>query len=179
MNRFCKSVLAVAVLIFVLALAGACFAQEKEAKIAARDVPAAVMTAFHTAYPKAEIKGTAKETENGKTYFEIESVDGGMSRDLLYLADGTVAEIEEGIDPASLPGPVKAAADVKYPQGKIVKAEKTTRDAAVTYELQIATGKTKANLTLDPSGKIIRAHKAAAGHAKAKSPAKAPDKAKG
>ncbi|MHB8078667.1 MAG: PepSY-like domain-containing protein [Candidatus Krumholzibacteriia bacterium] len=179
MSRFRNTVLSVAVALLVLALAGACFAQEKETKLPGKDVPAAVMTAFHNAYPKAEIKGTAKEVENGKTYFEIESIDGGMSRDLLYLADGTVTEIEEAVDPATLPAPVKAAAEAKYPQGKIVKAERTTRDAATTYDLQIMSGKTKENLTLGPDGKAIIEHKSAAGPDKAKSPAKAADKPKG
>ena len=179
MNRFRSSVLVAAALIFILATTGAALAKEKEAKITARDVPAAVMMAFHTAYPKAEIKGTAKEMEDGKTYFEIESIDGGMSRDLLYLADGTVVEIEEGTDPAALPAPVKAAAAVKYPQGKIVKAEKTTRHGATTYDLQIVSGKAKANMSLDPDGKAIKEHKAAVGHARTKGEAKGPDKSNG
>jgi len=56
-------------------------------------LPAAVLDAFKTAYPKAVIKGTSKETEKGVTYYEIESVDGKLNRDLLYTADGKAAEI--------------------------------------------------------------------------------------
>ena len=70
-------------------------AQEK--KITARQVPAPVMSAFKTAYPKATIRGYAQEKENGKLFYEIESREGTMSRDVLYNPDGTVAEVEESI----------------------------------------------------------------------------------
>src|ERR1700682_3388815 len=68
-------------------------AQEK--KITAKQVPAAVSAAFKTAYPKATIRGYAQEKENGKVFYEIESLDGKTKRDILYNADGTVAEMEE------------------------------------------------------------------------------------
>jgi len=46
-------------------------AQEK--KITAKQVPAAVITAFKASYPNATIRGYAQEKENGKVFYEIES----------------------------------------------------------------------------------------------------------
>jgi hypothetical protein len=135
-----------------------CAAQEK--KIAKKDVPSAVISAFEKAYPKAVVKGFAREVEKGKTYYEIESMDGKTGRDILYLADGTVAEVEETVAPPDLPGPVRDAVAAKYPQGKIVKAEKTTRGAEVSYEMRLTSGKGKVNLKVDASGKILKEHKA-------------------
>ena len=67
-------------------------------------LPAPVTAAFKKAYPSATIRGTAKETENGKTVYEVESVENGKARDFMYAADGAVLEIEEELNPADLPG---------------------------------------------------------------------------
>ncbi len=44
-------------------------------------LPAAITTAFKKSYPVATIRGTAKETEGGKTVYEVESVEKGKARD--------------------------------------------------------------------------------------------------
>jgi hypothetical protein len=137
-------------------------ALSQEKKIHKNDLPQAVLSAFEKAYPKATIKGLSTEVEEGKTYFEIESVDGKISRDLLYLADGSVAEIEEGVSTADLPSTVKATLHKEYPKGKVVKAEKTTKGTAVTYEMKVSSGKTTAELVIDPAGKVIKNEKAGA-----------------
>lgn len=132
-------------------------AQEK--KISKKDVPATVIAAFEKAYPKATVKGCAMEVENGTTYYEIESIDGKTKRDLLYLPDGTVAEIEQGVAVADLPAAVRAAINKEYPKGKIEKAEKTTKGSAVTYEMKIVSGKSRVEFVVDPAGKIVKKEK--------------------
>lgn len=134
----------------------------KEKKITKKDVPSAVISTFTKAYPKAEVKGYSTETENGKTYYEVESMHGKMSLDVSYLADGTATEIEEGVAAKDLPNPVMGAVKAKYPKGKIAKAEKKTADTIVTYEIKVKTGKTHARLEVDPAGKIIKESKGSA-----------------
>jgi hypothetical protein len=135
--------------------------QAEEGEAGARAVvdlkilPAAVLEAFKTAYPQAVIKGTDKETENGVTYYEIESVDGEINRNLLYTADGKVFEIEEAIAPEALPAAVLQALDKAYPGYKILKAEVTT-EGGKSYELQIQVDGQKIGVAVDPSGKIIK-----------------------
>ena len=102
------------------------------------------------------------EVEGGKTYYEVESINGKESLDAEYLADGTVAEVEEGPATSDLPAPVKAAVTAKYPKGKIVKSEKTTRGDAITYEIKVTSGKTKAGMVVDPIGKIVKEKNAGA-----------------
>lgn len=131
-----------------------------ELKVAAgvdlKVLPPAVLAAFEKAYPKAVIKGASKETEKGVTYYEVESVDGKMSRDLLYTAEGKAVEIEEAVAPGALPAAVLKALDKAYPGCKIVKAEDLVKDGQKLFELQIqAGGKTK-SVTIDPGGKIIQ-----------------------
>ena len=128
-------------------------AQEK--KIDRKDVPPPVLTAFEKAYPHAKIRGTSTEVEKGKTYFEIESMDGTQARDILYLADGTVAEIEEAVAVGALPGAVKTAIDREFPKAKIAKAEKTTRGTEVSYEVHVSLGSKKGSAVVDASGKVL------------------------
>ena len=100
MGRFLMFVFAL-----TLVLSGIAAAQDKpKAKaVDLKILPPAVLKAFKTAYPNAVITGASKETENGVTLYEVESVDGKLNRDLLYTADGKATEIEETIAPENLP----------------------------------------------------------------------------
>jgi hypothetical protein len=118
-------------------------------------LPPAVLDAFHKAYPKAVIRGTDKETEKGVTYYEIESVDGKMNRDLLYTGDGKTVEIEEGLAPGALPAAVTQALAKAYPGCKVLKAEDLLKDGKKLFELQILVKDKKIGVTMDPFGKII------------------------
>jgi len=130
-----------------------------EKKISKKEIPAAVLSAFQAKYPNAIIKGQALETENGINYYEIESVDGKINRDLLYTADGKIREIEETMDINSLPAKLKKTLEKEYPSGKIIKAEKVTRDSTITYDFQIKVGEKTMGVTLNASGKILKAKK--------------------
>ena len=131
-----------------------------EAKVAAavdlKILPPAVLGAFQKAYPKAVIKGTSKEVEKGVTYYEVESVDGKMRRDLLYTADGKAVEVEEAIAPGALPPAVIKALDKAYPGYKILKAEDMLKDGKKLFELAIEVNGKKMGVTIGPTGKIIQ-----------------------
>jgi hypothetical protein len=120
----------------------------------AAQLPAAVTAAFKKTYPNATIRGTAKETEGGKTVYEVESVENGKARDLMYNADGTVIDIEEELSTADVPAPVHAALKKLYPTATIEVAEKLTKGATVQYELQIK-GAAKKIVTFTPDGKLV------------------------
>jgi len=128
-------------------------AQEK--KITAKDVPAAVISAFKTAYPNATIRGYAREKENGKVFYEIESREGTTTRDVLYNPDGTVAEIEESLAATDLPAEVRQAMKEKFPKAVITKAEKTTAGDKVSYEIVARQGKKRVTIEFDSSGKVL------------------------
>jgi uncharacterized membrane protein YkoI len=124
----------------------------KAYKIAVQ-LPAPVTAAFKKAYPKATIRGTAKETENGKTVYEVESVENGKARDFMYAADGTVLEIEEEMNPADLPAPVTASLKRLYPKATIAVAERLSKGTAVQFELQIK-GAAKKAVSFLPDGTL-------------------------
>jgi hypothetical protein len=130
-------------------------AAAQEQKITAKDVPAAVTTAFKTAYPNARIRGYARERENGKLHYEIESLDGTKARDLLYNPDGTLAETEETIAAGDLPSDAQQALHKQYPRAVISKAERTTAGEKVTYEVAARQGKRRISMEFDSSGKVL------------------------
>ena len=145
-----------AVLIAGLLLPPALQAQEK--RIRENDVPKAVLAAFHKAYPGAQIKGASTEVEHGKKYFEIESMDGTQARDVLYLADGTAAEVEEVTAVDALPATVKEAVGKEFPKAEITKAERVTKGTASSFEIHVKSGSKKGSVVVDPAGKILEKH---------------------
>lgn len=126
----------------------------QDRKITKKDVPAAVVKAFEDAYPKARVKNYAVEVEKGKTFYELETIEGRISRDLLYEADGTLAELEEILTAAMVPDAIASAVAAEFPKGKIVSGEKTTHGNEVSYDIVVANGKQKVIVQLNADGKI-------------------------
>ena len=124
----------------------------------AATLPAPILAAFTQSYPKATIKNASKETEDGKTVWEVESIDGGLARDLMYNPDGTVIDIEEEVAMAAVPPVVADAVKAKYPKATVTKAEKKTAGKAVTYEFTLK-GAKEASIELTPDGKTVPAKK--------------------
>jgi uncharacterized membrane protein YkoI len=131
-------------------------ASAQESKIGAKDVPQAVIAAFKSAYPNATIKGYAKEKEDGKLFYEIESKDGATARDILYNPDGTVAEIEETIAASDLPAAAQKAIQEKYPKAVVTTAEKVTRGDKIEFEVSARRGKQRISLDFDADGKLLK-----------------------
>ena len=117
-------------------------------------LPPAVEAAFKTAYPNAIIKRVSKEREGGHDVYEVESIDAGLARDINYLADGTIVDIEEAINAADVPPAVAAALTKRYPTAKIIKREKLTEGAKVSYEFQLAGVRIK-DAVIAPDGTFV------------------------
>ena len=128
---------------------------QQKAKITAKDLPAAVSAAFQKAYPHAKLLGASKETEKGVTYYEIESKDGTVRRDLLYKEDGTVSETEETIAVSALPKAVTASLRKELPHAKILKAETSTTSSGRNYEMIAKSQGKHYEISFDPSGKLL------------------------
>ena len=154
MKKLTDVVLFLVCVIVVAVIAEQSSAQERE--ISKKSVPKAVISAFEKSYPRARVKGYSTEVEEGKTLFEVESYRGSMSLDVSYLSDGTVVEIEEGITSKDLPQTVKETIKSNYPRGRVLKVERKTSGNAVTYEMKIVSGKTRVEMEVDSTGKIVR-----------------------
>lgn len=138
----------------LLGLSAATLTQERQ--IRRKDVPAAVLAAFDSAYPNVKIKGYSQEMDNGQTVYEIESAEGDTTRDVTYTADGTLVSVEETVGASEVPPGVKAALDQRFPGGKIRKAEKVTKGAVVAYEFKIKHNGKTTEIAFDPEGNELK-----------------------
>jgi len=144
-------------LILVFVVFVSVYAEESKT-IDKQDVPAQVMTAFEKAYPNAEIAAIESE---GRIFYEFETKENDVVRDIIYLADGTWYSMEEEIWAKALPQAVTNALIEAYPKGEVDEAEKITREAEVVYEvvMEIEEGDNEMEfeVVITPDGKIVSA----------------------
>lgn len=114
-----------------------CAVSAQETEISRRDVPPAVLAAFGKAYPNAKVLEWEKEIHSGKLYYEAETVDGKMPRNILYSPDGDVAQVEEKIAAKEIPGAVVEGVKRQYPKATVSTAEKVTHNGATEYVLKL------------------------------------------
>lgn len=119
----------------------AAFAQETEIK--RKDVPPVVLSAFGKAYSGAKVLEWEKEIHGGKLFYEAETVDGKVSRNILYSPDGSVAQVEQKIAVGDIPPAVVEAVKRKYPNASIHNAHKVTHADVVEYGLSLNGGEKK------------------------------------
>src|SRR5260221_7165512 len=100
-------------------------AAEKSIKM--KDLPAAVQKTIQEQTKGAEVKGISKETEKGKTLYEVETVVNGKTRDMMVDASGKVTVIEQEVTLDSIPAAAKAAIEKQAAGGKITKVETLTQ----------------------------------------------------
>jgi uncharacterized membrane protein YkoI len=144
-----KSILTV---MLTVAVAGDVVAAET--KIQMKDLPAAAQKTVQQEEAKgAIVKSIVAEREGGKTLYEVETIVGGHTRDVIMDAAGTVVEIEEEVSIDAVPAPVKAALQAS---GKVIKVETLTKDAKTTYEAQVEKNGKKSEVTVDATGKRIK-----------------------
>jgi uncharacterized membrane protein YkoI len=139
----------VGILATISILAGVGIAAEKKVKLA--DLPAPVQKTVQEQTKNAELKGLSEEVENGKTFYEIETIVNGKSRDLLVDPTGRIVELEEATTFESVPAAVKAAL---APKGKILKIETVTKGGAVSYEAVVSKNGKKSEIAVEADGAI-------------------------
>jgi uncharacterized membrane protein YkoI len=111
-----------------------------ETKVKMEDLPPAVQKAVKEQTRNATLVGLAKEKENGKTMYEVETKVNGKTRDVLLDSTGAVVEVEEQVDLNTVPAAAKTAIEKKAAGGTIEVVETVTKGSApVYYEAQIKT----------------------------------------
>src|SRR5215218_103439 len=78
-------------------------ARAEEEKIPLKDLPKAVLDAVMGRFPGAETTGAGKETEDGKTNFEVTLKEKGKNVDVTLTAEGRIVEVEREIAAGDLP----------------------------------------------------------------------------
>jgi uncharacterized membrane protein YkoI len=137
-------------------------ARADEEKVPLDKVPKAVLDAVKARFPNAKLIQAEKETENGKTVYEIGIKDKDQKIDVTVTPDGKIAEIEKTIATTALPATVSAALEKKYPKATLQKAEEIIKvtggkEKLAYYEVVLVTAqKKKLEVEVAPDGKIAK-----------------------
>lgn len=129
-------------------------------KVPLDKVPSPVIDAVKKRFPKSEIVGAEKETENGKVTYEINLKDNGQNIDVILSAEGSIQTIEKEIAVKDLPKVVAEALAAKYPKAICKKYEevykvKDGKEALEYYEVLLDTeNKKDIEVEITPDGKI-------------------------
>jgi hypothetical protein len=127
-----------------------------EAKIKRSDLPPAVEKTIQEQSTGATIKGFSKEVENGQVEYEVEMTVNGHAKDVSIAKDGTVLEIEEEVDQASLPAPAQTALGGRAKGAKIIKVESVMRKGRiVSYEATVMSGTRRNEIAVGPNGEKL------------------------
>src|SRR5207248_3464617 len=124
-------------------------------------VPKAVLDSAKAKFPGAEHRDASKETEEGKTVYEIAMTHEGHRMDVTFQENGTLVLVETEVPEAELPAAVLKAAKDKYPGAKVKLAESVKKGPQVKkavdyYELHLTTAdKKSAEVEVDAQGKIL------------------------
>lgn len=137
-------------------LALGAMASAQETKIKRADLPPAVEKTVAEATKGATIKGFSKETEHGKTSYEVAMVANGHAKDLEIDSTGAIVEVEEEVAQSTLPPSVAAGLSAKAAGGKILKVESLTKNGKlVAYEAKVEASGKKREIQVGPDGKAL------------------------
>lgn len=134
---------------------------EQAAKLAMKDLPKVVQATVQKETQGAEIVGISKESEGGKTIYEIETKVKGHSRDMLIDDKGTLTELEEETSLASVPAAVQAEIKKSVGTAKLVKLETVYNGSKVMtgYSAVVETGGKQSEVEMGLDGKKLPAGK--------------------
>ncbi|MFY9558324.1 MAG: hypothetical protein WAV20_00035 [Blastocatellia bacterium] len=146
------------ILLFTVSLmfCAASFAQNSETRVKMKDLPEAVRKTVQEQSKGATLRGLARETDDGKTFYEAELRVRGHNKDVLIDPAGTVVEIEEQVAMSSLPSVVQATIRKEAGKGKITGVESITKNNSIeAYEAHVTTGRKRFEIKVAPDGKLI------------------------
>jgi hypothetical protein len=122
MRKFIGSIVMVMSLVLVAAAARA-----DEEKVALDKVPAPALEAVKKRFPNAETKAASKETEDGKTVYEITLKDKNLQVEVTVTPEGKLVTIEREIALKDLPEAVRKTFAAKGPNAKLELIEEVIK----------------------------------------------------
>lgn len=146
------------VLIAVLMSADTIRAEEE--KVALDQVPKVVIDAVKAKFPKADVVGAAKESEDDEVEYEVTIKLDGKQIDVTVSAKGTIESLEKELTASDLPKIVSDALNQKYPKAVVKGIEavyeiEDGEEELEYYEIAIETAdKQTLEVKIDPKGKI-------------------------
>jgi hypothetical protein len=133
---------------------------DDEEKVPLDKLPKAVVDAVKSKFPKAELIEASKESQDGKTVYEIAIEDEGKKIEVTLTLEGTILGLEKAIAAKDLPKAVTETLESKYAKATIKKVEeiitiKDGKDNLEYYEVLLITVEKKTmEVVLSADGKI-------------------------
>ena len=108
--------------------------------------------------PGTTVKGCVKDGSGSKTTYEMELLTAKGSKDVTFSPAGDVLEVEQEVDPSTLPPPVAAAFAKVATGGKLGKVESLTRQGKlISYESTVEKGSKHREVAFNPDGAPMKA----------------------
>jgi uncharacterized membrane protein YkoI len=151
----------IAIVGLLVGLSFASTANAQEAEIPVDQVPKAVIDSSKAKFPGARIREAAKETEDGKTVFELALTHDGKKMDVTFQENGTLVLVETEVAETDVPAAVLNAVTGQYLGAKIDLVESVKKGPEVKkdvdyYEFHLTTkDKKSAEIEVDAKGKIL------------------------
>jgi hypothetical protein len=133
-----------------------------EEKVSLDKVPPAVLDAVKARFAGAEMLGAEKETENGKTVYEIAVRHNKQKIEVSVSPEGKLLEMEKQIDAKDMPQAVVDTLKEKYPDASYKMVEEITKvngteEKVDGYEVLLVTAaKKRVEVVVSPDGKITK-----------------------
>ena len=129
-------------------------AQERRVKM--KDLPSAVQKTVTEVSKGASIKGLSKETEKGKTVYEVELNVDGHSKDISMDSTGQVIEVEEEVQFSSIPEAVQEGIKQSVGTAHMSMVESVTKGGVLRYyEVHVKKGGKNSEIYIGTDGKRI------------------------
>jgi uncharacterized membrane protein YkoI len=136
----------------LLLLCATCALLVTAADVKMQNLPPAVQATVREQTKNATLVGISKETEKGKTMYEVETKVNGKARDLMLDAAGKVASVEEEVDIATIPAGAREAIQKKAAGGTVKRVEILTVGPSVAYEAAIQVKGKSSEVTVNADG---------------------------
>jgi uncharacterized membrane protein YkoI len=159
MLKLCRWISGSVVLGLSLLVAGA---QAGEQKVPLGKVPKAVLAAVKARFPDAKLVRAEKETEKGKTVYEIAINNKNQKIEVTLTPKGKITEIEKQIAAKAMPAGVTKALKAKYPEATYKRIEevfkvKKGKEKLAYYEVLLVTKEDKKlEVSVTRAGKILK-----------------------
>jgi hypothetical protein len=133
-----------------------------EEKVPLDKLPKAVVEAVKKRFSDAELVSAEKETEDGKTVYEVAIKNKGQSIEVTLTTDGTIIEIEKQIESKDLPKTVADALAQKYPKAtfkmieEVIKVKDGKETSAYFEVLLVTAEKKKLEVSVTAEGKLTK-----------------------
>jgi hypothetical protein len=131
-------------------------------KISIDKLPKVVTAAVTKRFPDAKLLSAEKETEDGKTVYDVAIKDKEQNIEVTVTPEGNIVSFEKEITAKDMPKAVTDAVEAKYPKATYKKVEevynvKDGEEKMETYEVLLVTeAKKKVEVLVTPEGKITK-----------------------